>query len=135
MLKNMGPFLVLVFLISCGEKNSVEPGRTTKSALIEMKGEPHREEEIPSGEILTYDRNEKIQVNNGVVTTIFRDATGDEQNVLFWRHKFRECETTEKALNDEAMPEIELSCPSQGQSVIFTKASGKVLRVSRYEGP
>lgn len=135
MLKNMGPFLVLVLLAGCGEKKSIEFGKTTKAALIEAKGEPLREEEIPSGEILTFEKNEKIQVNNGIVTTQFRTPEGDERTVLFWKHKFRECETTEKILNDEALPEVELSCPAEGASVIYFKGTGKVLRVSKYEAP
>lgn len=135
MLKNMGPYLVLILLISCGEKKSIEFGKTTKAALVESKGEPIREEEIPSGEILTFEKNEKIQVNNGVVTTQFRNPEGDERTVLFWKHKFRECLTTEKEITEEAMPEMEFACPAEGTSIIYLRGTGKVLRVSKYEAP
>jgi transketolase len=129
MLKNMGPFLVLFLLIACGEKTSIHYGKTTKKALIEIKGEPLKTEEVPSGEVLTYENNEKFQVSEDKVTNSFRDPAADEKNVLFWRHSFRDCDTKERELNEENVPEVELSCPSMGRSIIFLKGTGKVLRV------
>ena len=133
MLKNMGPFLALILLIACGEKKSIEYGKTTKNALIEIKGEPLKTEEIPSGEVLTFRENEKFQVSGDKVTNSFRDPAGDERNVLFWRHSFRDCETKERELDEEGIPEIEFSCPSKGKSIIFLKGTGKVLRIGEHE--
>ena len=42
----MGPFFILILLIACGEKKSIEPGITSRSALIEIKGEPLKTEEV-----------------------------------------------------------------------------------------
>lgn len=134
MLKNMGPFLIFLLFVSCGEKKSITPGVTSKSALIEMKGEPESSKKIPDGEILTYPDNEKVQIRDDKVAATFRDPGGDEKNVLFWRHAFRECETTEKKLGEEEHPEIELACPEKGRSVVFIEGSGKVIRVSEHEG-
>lgn len=133
MLKNMGPFFILLILISCGEKKSIRVGESTKADVIELKGEPLKTTEVPSGEVLTYKNNEKIQITENKVSGKFRDPVGDERNVLFWRHSFRECETSEKKVSDEPVPEMELACASKGQSVIFLKGSGKALRISEYE--
>lgn len=133
MLKNMGPFLLFFLLISCGEKKSIEPGVTTKNTLIEVKGEPLKSVDVPTGEVLSYKDNEKFQVTGNKVTAIFRDPSGNEKNLLFWRHQFKECTTNEKELSDDAIPEIELSCDKQGKSVVFIKGSGKVMRIGEYE--
>ena len=133
MLKNMGPFFIFLLLIACGEKKSVEPGITSRGSLIKIKGEPLKTEQVPSGEILTYKENEKFQVTENKVSASFRDPSGEERNVLFWRHHFRECEVKEVPLSEEAIPEIELSCASFGKSVVFVKNSGKVTRISEYE--
>ena len=133
MLKNMGPFLFLLILISCGEKKSIRIGESTKADVVELKGEPLKTTEVPTGEVLTYKNDEKIQITGNKVSGTFRDPVGDEKNVLFWRHSFRDCETSEKNLSDETIPEIEFSCAAKGQSVVFLKGSGKTLRVSEYE--
>lgn len=133
MLKNVGPFLILLLFVSCGEKKSLRLGETTKAALIEMKGEPESSKEIPGGEILSYKGNENFQVNGEKVTASFRDPGGDEKTVLFWRHAFRDCETSEKKLSDDDHPEIELDCATEGRSVVFVEGSGTVIRVSEHE--
>lgn len=133
MLKNIGPFLFLLLFLSCGEKNSIRLGVSTKSDVIDLRGEPSKTEIIPSGEILTYKNNEKFQISGEKVRGSFRDPVGDEKHVLFWRHAFRECQTVERNLSDDPIPEIELSCGREGKSVIFVKSSGTILRVSEYE--
>ncbi len=133
MLKNMGPFLLILLFISCGEKKSIQPGVTSKSDLIEVKGEPLKSDDVPAGEVLTYKNNEKFQLTGNKVSAIFRDPSGDEKNLLFWRHQFKACATNESALSDDAIPEIELSCDKLGKSVVFFKGSGKVMRIGEYE--
>ncbi len=133
MLKNMGPILILLLLISCGEKKSIKAGVSSKSDLIEVKGDPLKTDEVPDGEVLTYTSNEKFQLTGNKVTAIFRDPAGDEKNLLYWRHQFKDCQTSETALSDEAIPEMEFSCDQLGKSVVFVKGSGKVLRIGEYE--
>lgn len=133
MLKNMGPFFFLLILISCGEKKSIHLGMTSKDELIELKGGPLKTDVTPAGEVLAFKDNEKFQLSDGKVTSTFRDPRGDEKNLIFWRHQFKECQTSEKALSEDQIPEIELNCPVRGQSVVFLKDSGKVIRVSEYE--
>ncbi len=129
----MGPFFVFLLLIACGEKKSIQHGTTSKSDLIQIKGEPLKVEEVPVGEILTYKDNEKIQITANKVSASFRDPAGDERNVLFWRHSFRECDVKEIPLSEDIIPEMELSCASRGLSVVFVKNSGKVTRITEYE--
>lgn len=133
MLKNMGPLLLLVLFIACSEKRSIRLGVSTKSDVIQLRGEPTQTDAIPTGEILTYKNNEKFQITGEKVSGVFRDPIGDEKNVLFWRHAFRDCDTVERKLSDEPVPEIELACGRTGTSVIFVKGSGTILRISEYE--
>lgn len=133
MLKSMGPFFIFLLLIACGEKKSIHYGKTSKSALIEMKGGPQKIEEVPVGEVLTYKGNEKFQITENKVSASFRDPEGDERNVLYWRHSFRDCDVKEIPLSEETIPEMELSCVSLGRSIIFVKNSGKVTRITEYE--
>lgn len=129
----MGPFLILFILIGCGEKRSVRPGVSSKSELIQIMGEPFRTDEVPAGEVLAYKNNDKFQITGNTVTDIFRDPSGDERNLLYWRHRFKDCETSERPVTDDPAPEIELSCSKLGQSAIFLQGSGKVIRVGEYE--
>jgi hypothetical protein len=133
MLKNMGPFFVLLVLFACGEKKSVRPGLTSKSSLIEIKGEPFKAEAVPQGEVLHYQDKEKFQLTENKVSAIFREPSGDERNLLYWKHRFKNCVTKESVLNDDSLPEVEFACPSMGISVVFIQGSGKVIRVSEYE--
>ncbi len=133
MLKNMGPFLLFFLVIACGEKKSVEFGVTSRSALISQKGEPVKSESVPSGELLTYKENEKFQITDDKVTVRFRNPNGDERNLLYWRHRFRECDSSEKELSDDAVPEIEFICAKAGTSVVYVKGTGRVVRISEYE--
>jgi hypothetical protein len=133
MLKSMGPFFIFLLLFACGDKKSIQYGMTSKSLLIEIKGEPQKVDEVPGGEVFTYKGNEKFQINKNKVSASFRDPSGDERNVIFWRHAFRDCDVKEIPLSDETIPEMELSCPSRGQSIVFTKNSGKVSRMTEYE--
>lgn len=134
MLKNMGPFLFFFLLFACAEKRSIAPGLTTRSALVELKGAPENTQEVPGGEVLSYG-TERYQIKREMLTAVFRDPVGEEKNLLFWRHKFRDCETTERKLSDEVNAEVEFACPSSGVSAIFVEGTGRVVRVSDYERP
>ncbi len=133
MWKSMGPLIIIFLLTSCGEKKSIEPGITSRSSLIEIKGAPQATQKVPGGEVLIYRGNEKFQISSEKVSATFRDPTGDERNVLYWRHRFRDCSVKEFPLSEELIPEMELKCAARGQSIVFVKNSGKVSRITEYE--
>lgn len=132
--------LFLLALAACGARQSsrVDYGKTTVQALIAEKGEPLEEKSVPvkDGRVLLYEDNEKYQVKNDVVTHGFADPKGNEKSVLYWKHKFKECDTTLKKISQtkgHEIPEYELACPSEGTSVIYSEGSEFVTRVIQYE--
>ncbi len=136
----MKPFLYLslLALAACGVKHSsVDYGKTSSAALISEKGEPlEKSAPAKSIEIYQYADNEKFQIKDDVVTHGFKDPKGDERTLLFWKHKFKACETVSRKLNvpsGHELPEYELKCPAQGVTVIYTEGSEFVSRVVEHE--
>jgi hypothetical protein len=132
--------LTLFFLASCGVKTtSFKMGQTTRSEVVAMKGEPLKEEEIPTpeGKVMVYANDEKFQLKGDIVINRFKNPNGDEKLLIFWKHKLKDCLTHSKkipaSLGSHTPPEIELSCPEEGLSVIYTEGSDSVSRVVEYE--
>ena len=138
----MRPFLFLALLLtlSCGEKKHqrVKYGKTTESMLIEMKGEPVKEEEIPlpSSKVLTFEQDEKYQIKDKKVVSAFKNPEGDEKMLLFWKHKFKDCSSQLKKIaapkDSHTPPELELSCSQLGLSVIYSESSPFISRIHEY---
>lgn len=136
-------FLIFLVLAACGVKNSsVDYGKTTLSDLIAQKGSPLKEEPIPSmtekkdSKVLVYENNEKFQIKEDIVTYGFRDPKGDEKTLLFWKHKFKDCQSSSKKISEASghiLAEYELKCPEQGLTVIYTDGSEFVSRVIEHE--
>jgi hypothetical protein len=133
-----GPLLLLFFISACGEKrDTIDFGKTTKADLIALKGQPKEEKEIPvkDSEVLVFD-DEKFQLKGDVVTHGFRLPKGEETTVLFWRHKFKDCNVKETVLpkgNGHLVPDIQLSCPSEGISIIYPEGSDLISRIIEHE--
>lgn len=132
--------LILIVLSACGaKKSSFEYGKTKVADLIQEKGPPIKEEEIPvkDGKILYYPDNEKYQVNNGIVTNSFKNPKGEQRVLLYWKHKFKDCETKESKLPSKykghSPSEYEFFCGEQGKSVIYSEGSEFVSRIVEYE--
>ena len=141
--KSLGPVLILglLFVSACGaKKSSFKIGETTRADVIALKGEPLSEEviPIPDGKIMQYQDDEKIQLKGEMVTNRFSNPKGDEKLVMWWKHKFKECTGLKlvKLAQDKKShlpPEIEMACPEEGISVIFTEGSDTISRVVEYE--
>ena len=137
----MKPFLLVLFLVlaCCGIKqHSFDYGKTTVSALKAEMGEPIEERAIPleDSKVLIYEDNQKFQVTNDVVTNGFRDPKGNEKTLLFWKHKFNECDTVTNKISEgkgHELSQYELKCPAEGLSVIYTEGSGYISRVVEHE--
>lgn len=133
--------LGLVVLSACGAKKSgIKMGETTRADVIAEKGEPLSEETPPvkNTTIMNYDDNEKIQLKGEIVTNRFTNPLGDEKLLLWWKHKFKDCSGLKKSIlaqhsKAHTSPEIELSCPEQGLSIIYTEGSDTVSRVVENE--
>jgi hypothetical protein len=131
----------LLLLSACGaKKTSFIMGQTTRADVVAEKGDPISEEIIPvkDGSIMKYSNDEKIQLKGEVVTNRFTNPSGDEKLVMWWKHKFKSC----SFLKSSTLPsdpkahtskEIEMACPEEGLSVIYTEGSDTISRVVEYE--
>lgn len=132
-------FSLLLITAACGIKEqSFDYGKTTVSELRAEKGEPLSEEVIPvpDSKVLVFPDNEKFQVKNDVVVNGFRDPKGNEKTLLFWKHKFQDCDTTNTKISEgkgHELPQYELKCDSKGLSVLYTEGSGFISRVVEHE--
>ena len=112
--------LSLIILVSCGGKSSsVNYGKTTRADLVAMKGEPIKETTAPvkDTQILLYDDEEKFQVQNDIVTHQFKNPKGDEKTLIYWKHRFKDCDTQTNVISKASghVPaEYEMSCASEG---------------------
>lgn len=137
-------FLVLLVAAACGVKNSsVDYGKTTLSDLIAQRGNPLKEEVIPTdkkspqdSKVVIFENNEKFQVKKDIITHGFKDPKGDEKTLLYWKHKFRDCSTSTRKVTEalaHAPAEHELKCDEQGQTVIYFEGSEFISRVIEHE--
>jgi hypothetical protein len=130
--------LVLIFTLgACGKKAQLEFGKTRVSELRVIKGEPLKEESIPreEGKILIFEGDEKFQVEGETVTHGIRNPEGDEVLLLYWKHKFQDCETkTEKIAkaSGDGWAQVQYSCPAQGLAVTYFENHDSILRVIEY---
>lgn len=132
--------LSLLVLASCGgTRTSFEMGKTTRSDVVAKKGQPDQEIALPmeDSSMMIYEKtDEKFQLKGDVVTNAFKNPVDDEKLLIHWRHKFKDCAVTKTTLpkqpNSHTPPEVELACPEQGLSVIYTDGSDAVSRVVEY---
>ncbi len=131
---------LLILLTSCGDKSSgFKLGKTTRSELVAVKGEPLKEEALPvkDSKVMVYEGEEKYQLKGDIVVNSFKNPTGNEKSLIYWKHKFKDCLTSSQALPQapeaHTPPEIELSCSEQGLAVIYSQGSDLVSRVVEYE--
>lgn len=136
-------FLCLLILISsCGgarKSHSFKMGETTRADIVAELGEPLTVDTPPveNTKVLNYRNGDKYQLKNDILVNRFADPKEDQRSLLWWRHKFRNCVTKEVTLPQDIKahtpPEVELSCPSEGLSVIYTTGSENISRVVEFE--
>ena len=132
--------LGLLLLSACGSKKSpVEYGKTTRADIIALKnGNPRTETSVPvsNGSVMIY-QDETYQLKGDVVTNLIRKPKGDEANLIFWKHRFKDCQTQEKVLphpKDAHTPaDIQLSCDKLGEAVVYMMGSDVISRIMGYE--
>jgi hypothetical protein len=134
--------LSLLLLSACGaNRSSFKIGETTRADVIAEKGEPLSEEILPAvkdGSMMKFKNNESIQLKGEVVSNRFTNPTGDEKLVMWWKHKFKSCAflkltTLPQDPKAHTQPEVEMACPEEGISVIYTQGSDTISRVVEYE--
>jgi hypothetical protein len=131
----------LLVVTSCGAPKSslFKYGETTRSDIVAQKGEPISEQSLPmpDAKIMIYENDEKYQLKGEILTNAFKNPSGDEKLLIFWKHRFKNCQTIDKKLPHDIKlhtpPEHELACPAEGISVIYTEGSDSVSRVVEYE--
>ena len=105
----------------------------TVADLVREKGQPLKEETIPitDGKILNYKNDEKFQVKGDIVVNSFRQPSEEESTLIYWKNKFKDCETEDKVLKaaGHEAAEKEFICKSMGLRVVYTEGSEFVSRV------
>lgn len=137
----MKPFLYLLLLVlaACGAKpSSFKYGKATVADLVSQRGEPLEKQVIPvkNGEMFLYRNNEKYQIENNIVTYSLKNPQGDERSLLYWRHKFKDCDSKLNQISETTgheLPEYELKCSAEGITVVFTEGSDFISRVIEHE--
>ena len=131
-------FLSVLILISCGVKQqSVLYGETSKESLILLKGEPLQEVKAPAPDstVLIYSDSESYQVRNGVVQASLKAPASENNSVIFWKHKLKDCMTVLKRIestNPHVPTQIELECAEQGIKIVYLEGSATILKVVEY---
>lgn len=128
-------FLLLLTAVSCAEQvRSVQFGKTSKRELQAQMGEPIKvENPLPQVEVLSFEGDSKYQIQDDIVTAGFRNPNEEEKSLLYWRHAFRDCQTTftelSKPKDSHLHAEKQLSCIELGLSVIYDPNVDQVTRV------
>lgn len=131
--------LGLLALAACGVKHtSIDYGKTTRADLVSEKGLPLAQSKVPvaDSEVLSYQDNEKYQLKGDVVEFGFKDPRGDQKTLLYWRHKFRDCDVVTTRISvsrGHELPEYQMKCPEQGLTVIYTEGSEYISRIVEHE--
>lgn len=131
-------YLFVLALAACGVKHSsVDYGKTTVADLVSEKGEPiTKSSPQKSVEIYQYPDNEKYQIKGDLVTHGFKDPKGDQRTLIYWKHKFKDCDSVTRKISEpkgHVLPEYEMKCAEQGLTVIYTEGSEFVSRVVEHE--
>ena len=134
-------FLIICLLLinSCGGGNrNLRYGKTTKTELIALQGFPISEESIPvkEGKILIYPNHQKFQIQNDLVIHGFRDPVGDERNLIYWKHKFKNCNSMTQKISEpisHEASEYEFKCQTMGLSVVYKEGSEFIERIIEHE--
>jgi hypothetical protein len=132
-------FFCMFLLNSCGGGSRyVNFGKTTRMELFAIQGNPISEESIPlkGGKILIYPDHQKFQLHNDLVTHGFRDPEGDEKNLIYWKHKFKDCNPVTQKISEPIFheaSEYEFKCHRMGLSVVYKDGSEFIERIIEYE--
>lgn len=130
--------VLILVSISCGKKEeSISLGESKKEDLFLVRGNPQSEESIPvkDSSLVVYSENESYQIKNGIVTASLKSPASEENSVMFWKHKLKECLTKLNKLEDKTShgpARMELDCPSEGLKIVYMEGSEKVLKVVQY---
>lgn len=125
----------LLLLLSCGRPTDDGVKLVSRAAVIEAKGEPLEEKDLPlkDGKMMIYPNEEKFQLKGEEVTHAFRQPEDKERSLIYWQHQFKDCRTKTQNLprdiKSHTAGEVELSCPELKIRVIYTEGSGTVSRI------
>lgn len=121
---------------SANKRSEISYGVTTSAQLKAERGEPLSEQltdATHTEQVLVYADNEKYQIDKDVVVASFRNPSAEESSLLYWRHKFKDKETTftpvKTTSHTHLEPEMELKCAAEGITVVFDPNQDVVTRV------
>jgi len=125
----------LMIATGCSEQSKrVKYGTTTRDELTSELGEPEKiENPITSTEVLIYKNNIKYQVTKKIVIAGMRDPKNEETSLLYWKHTYKDCQTTLTVLKSsegsDLQPHKQFGCSQIGQFVVYDPNIDQVIRV------
>ena len=119
------------------DSNPIRPGKTTEADLRELRGTPKTIENVTvseNGKIFCYERDERFQLEGGVVIAHFRaPERGAESTLQHWLQQWRGKRVEERALTREDTPGLrEFLVQEDGIAVWYDSARDRVARVVRF---
>jgi hypothetical protein len=132
--------LILILTVSCAPKPSkLRFGVTTKSELIELKGEPLDETKFSqqSVEVLTFENDEKYQIKKDVVESSWRRPTEEEKSLLHWKYKYKNEAVDFKPYEDGKQKShedrtVQYLLDNKGLTIVYDPQIDQVVRVLEY---
>lgn len=125
----------LIIATSCSEQSKrVKYGTTTREELTSELGEPEKIENPKTTiEVLVYKNNQKFQVTKKIVVAGMRDPKNEEKSLLYWKHTYKDCQTTTTVLKvsdgSDLQAHKQFGCSSLGQFVVYDPNIDQVIRV------
>ena len=134
--------IVIIMTISACAKSEtawIEPGRTTIAEIRSQWGEPARQgssQVRPQSKVYDYQNGCSFQIDRDTVTTLSCTPSGQEVHLQYWLHhwegKYQKREPLPGKPGRHGKTLFQLAIPSDGEAVIFDRATERVLRVVRH---
>jgi hypothetical protein len=132
--------LIIILTVSCAPKPSkLRFGVTTKSELIEVKGEPLDEKKFTqqSVEVLTFENDEKYQIKEDIVESSWRSPSEEEKSLFYWKYKYKN-EVVDFKPHDDGKEKsheertVQYLLDNKGLTIVYDPQIDQVVRVLEY---
>ena len=117
----------------------IDPGRTTIAEVRAQWGEPTRQgssQVRPQSKVYDYPNGCSFQIDRDTVTTVSCVPSGQEVHLQYWLHrwegKYQKREPLPGKVGRHGKRIFQLAVPSEGEAVIFDRATERVMRVVRH---
>lgn len=113
----------------------IRPGSTSLQEALKILEDPERVTNVetqPGTQIFHWEEY-SLQVEQKVVSAVFREPTANETSFLYWRHAYRQTPSELKKIKESSI--WQFTVPQAGIAVIYDEELDQVTKVVRYEAP